>query len=309
VSRNTSDPLYPSVTTGSGAANWAGSWRWQSMDTGIATNTLNKTFDAANPVASVTACIGYREATLSSTSKQYKIREYIKLTYDCSNITGFVSLAVYRRNYNNTPTGSTTEAKYIGVGRWEKITTTNQTGTLSLRLPTAWNEFDNKYGITTGLNLTKGYLGANGYPTGLANDNTTNGESRYNIPLLTNFAGVQLLLIVTTSTGASTKGLLIKGQLLNGTGQIDFLTTSNGFAVKPVVIEMQSSTDTNAVYIKDADFPVAGYKRKLSEARTTQVVRQDLVVVDSENPNIIAYQRPTVWDYTLVDSYPGTGTV
>lgn len=323
VSRNYSDPLYPSIFTGSGAPNWAPSWRWTSMDTGIATDTLNKTFDASAPVASVTACTGYREAiTLgTSTDKQYKIREYIALSYDCSNITGFQSLAIYRRNFGFTPTGDSLVAKYYGIGRWEKITTATSSGTINLRLPTDYVEFDNRYGVsgyaTSSPNLTKAYLGTNGYPSGTAADNTANGESRYLIPMTTDFAKVQLLLVVTTNTGTSAKGLLIKGQTLTattGAQQVNLLQNANGQAVKPLVVEYQSASDSNATYIRDSDFPVAGYKRKLSEARTTQVSRDDMIVLDATNGNIKGYRKllagqTHVYDYTLLDSYPGSGTV
>jgi hypothetical protein len=312
VSRNTSDPQYPTIFVGgTGSANWAQRWNWTVMDTGIATNTLNKTFDSSNPVASVTSCIGYRDAKFGSTT-QYKIREFIELKYDCTNITGFQSLAIYRRNYNNTPSSDTTVAKYYGIGRWERIVVTASSGTVNLRLPTGYNEFDQRFGVsgyaTSSPNLTKGYLAANGYPSGLANDNATNTNSRYNIPMTVNFNGVQLLLIVTANVAASTQALLIKGQLENTYAtSFDFLVNSNGFAVKPLVVEYQSATDSNAQWIRNADFPdvnSVNYRRKIGDARTTQVSRQDMVVFDRIDPNIKAYQRPTVYGYTLVDSYP-----
>lgn len=323
VSQNYSDPLYPTQFTGSNLPNWAPSWRWQSLDTGIATNTLNKTFNAANPLPSVTACIGYREAQFlgTSTDKQYKIREYISLTYDCSNISGFQSLAIYRRSFAFTPTNDAAVAKYWGIGRWERVTTSTASGTINLRLPTGHDEFDNRFGVsgfaTTNPNLTRGALSTNGYPTGTAADNSANTNSRFLIPMTTDFGRVQLLLVVTANGSTSNTGLLIRGQSLTaGTGasQINLLQNANGQAAKPIEVVYNSSTDSNAVNIADSYFPDVGginYRRKISDARTTQVSVDDMIVYDAANGNIRGYRKllsgqTRVYDYTLQTTLPGS---
>jgi hypothetical protein len=215
-------------------------------------------------------------------------------------------------------------AKYYGIGRWERVTTNTSSGTINLRLPTDFNEFDNRYGVsgfaTSNPNLTRSYLGTNGYPSGTAADNSANTNSRFLIPMCTDFARVQLLLVVTTNTATSTKGVLIKGQTLTArtdAQQVNLLQNANGQSVKPIVIEMQSASDTNATLIRDSDFPdVNGvnYRRKLSDARTTQVSRDDMMVLDAANGNIKGYRKllagqTRVYDYTLLDSYPGSSTV
>jgi hypothetical protein len=297
--------------------NWAPTWNWVQMDTGKATDSLNKTFAvAAQPIASVISCIGYREATLTS-STQYKIREYITLSWSAINIANFTSLKIYRRDFFKTPTGASTEARYYGIGRWEKLSVGNastKSGTVNLRLPTKFNEFNPYYGVTPLPNgadttLTRGWspllAGDAGVPRGLASDNSTNSDSRFCVPLSTSMLTVQLLLVAEVSGVESTKGLLIKGQILNGTGSVVFPATSR------FEVEMQSATDVNAQWIRNSDFPLVGginYRRKLSDARTTQVIRADMVVSDNDNANIIATQRTPPY-LTLVDSYPpSTGT-
>jgi hypothetical protein len=301
--------------------NWAPTWNWVQMDTGKATDTLNKTFAvAAQPIASVTSCIGYREAILSS-STQYKIREYITLGWDASNIANFTSLKIYRRDFFRTPTGASTEAAYYGIGRWEKLSVGSasvKSGTVNLRLPTGFNEFNAYYGVTplpsgADTTLTRGWspllAGDAGVPRGLASDNSTNTNSRFCVPLSTNMSTVQLLLVAEISGVESTKGLLIKGQTLTATanaGSVVFPATSR------FEVEMQSATDVNAQWIRNSDFPLVGginYLRKLSDARTQQVARVDMVVRDAGNPNTTAMQKTPNYYLTLVDSYPGTGTV
>lgn len=320
VSFNKSDQNYPGIFTAGGAPNYAPFWRWQQIDTGIATNSLNKTFDANNPVASVTSCIGYENPIDWNLQgqKKAKVRQWVELKYDCSNITGFTKLYVYRRSFYRTPSGLSTEASYYGIGRWERISTTTATGTLSLRFPMAWNEFDQKYGVT-GYNisnptLTQGYLSKNGRATGLASDNSVNGDSRYLIPMNNRFQDIQLLLVVETSVGISTKGLLIKGQSSNGLSSVNFLVNSNGQSLKPTVLEMQSATDSNAQWIRDVDFPLVNginYRRKLSDARTTLVALSDIAYDDTGyiGGSLSYTSADGYYDYILQAGLPGTGTV
>ena len=331
VSQNTTDQNYPKIFTASGAANWSPLWRWTQMDTGIATNTLNRTFDSANPVASVRSCIAYvtppTQGKNSQNQSTTQIREYISLTYDCSNIPTFSKLYVYRRHFFATPSGSSTEAKYFGIGRWERITATASSGTLNLRLPTGYDEFDRNFGTTNSVmygvpDLTRGYsrllTGLDGKPYGTASDNSVNGDSKYLIPLTNynDFAKIQLLLIVETASGVSTQGLLIKGQqLFSGTSSVDFLTSSTGVAIKPVTVEYQSATDANAQWIRDSDFPLVNsrnYRRKLSDARTTLASVADMIYNDNAGSGL-AYQKTTasgaIYDTILLSTLPGTGTV
>ena len=298
--------------------NWAPTWNWTQMDTGKATSNLNKTFSSANPIPSVTSCTGFREAILNTT--QYKIREYISLGWDASNIANFTGMKIYRRDFFRNPTGASTEARYYGIGRWEKFTAGNSTvtsGTVNMRLPTAYDEFNIYYGVTplpsgADTTLTRSWspllTGRGGQPggaTSLASDNTANGNSLFCVPLSTNMLTVQLLLVAEVSGVESTRGLLIRGQTLSGTGTITFPASAR------IEIEMQSATDVNATWIRDSDFAVAGYKRKLSEARTTQVAKVDMVVRDTDISNTERYamQKTPNYGRTLVDTYPGTGTV
>jgi hypothetical protein len=298
--------------------NWVSTWNWTQMDTGKATSNLNKTFSSANPIPSVTSCTGYREAILSS-GTQYKIREYISLGWDASNIANFTGMKIYRRDFYKNPSGASTEARYYGIGRWEKFSAGNSTvtsGTVNMRLPTAYDEFNQYYGVTplpSGADTTltrswspllTGRAGQPGGATSFASDNTANGNSLFCVPLSTNMLTVQLLLVAEVTGVESIRGLLIRGQTLTGTGTITFPASAR------TEIEMQSATDINATWIRDSDFAVAGYKRKLSEARTTQVAKLDMVVRDTDiSGEKYAMQKNPNYGRILVDTYPGTGTV
>ena len=169
---------------------------------------------------------------------------------------------------------------------------------------------------TTNTTLTRGYdqllTSASGsYPSGLAADNSTNTNSRSLVPLDPDFSKVQLLLIVETSTGASNMGLLIKGQLLNGDGQINFLQNLNGQSALPVPVQYQSATDTNAQWIRDTDFPnvnSVNYLRKLGDARTAQVSVDDIVYFDNVGGSAIGHRKTPNYFKTLSATLPGSPT-
>ena len=313
VSRSTVDPYYPGTTI-SGYPNWAPLWKWSQMDTGIATSTLNKTFDASTPVATVTKCVAklndfdYKGLNLSP--KIVKLRHWIELTYDCSTITGFTKLQVYRRSITNPTIAN--PAKHYGIGRWELIEFTASSGTVSLRFPTSWEEFDSKYGVagvTTSPTLTKGYLSSNGYPAGLASDNATNGESRSLIPVTTNSAEVQLLLRVVTSTGTSSKAMLIKGQSNPGGSSPLYEFNMLSPKTSQIVFDWNSATDPTAVNIRDADF-TAGYKRTLGEARAhnNNVSVNDMFYRDPTVSSGVGYNKAGA-SANISTTLPGPGTV
>jgi hypothetical protein len=310
VSRSTVDPYYPGTTI-AGYPNWAPLWKWTQMDTGVATSTLNKTFDAGTPVATVNKCVArlndFDYTGLNLSPKIVKLRHWIELTYDCSTITGFTKLQVYRRSFSKTY--DTTFAKHYGIGRWELIEFTASSGTVSLRFPTSWEEFDSKYGVagvTTSPTLTKGYLSSNGYPAGAAGDNATNGESRFLIPVTTSLAEVQLLLRVVTSTGTSSKAVLIKGQA-NSSSLYTFDMLSP--KTSQIVFDWNSATDPTAVNIRDADF-TAGYKRTLGEARAhnNNVSVNDMFYRDPSVSSGVGYNK-TGASANISTTLPGTGTV
>ncbi len=294
VSRNTALPNYPRVEVGNLGVNWAGQWNWTQLDTGLALNALNRTFDSNNPVPSITRCTA-RLNDLQGSRTQLDVYQWIEITYSCTNIANFSKLQVFRRSVFPA-VGAT--ALHYGIGRWELIETTNSSGNLSLRFPISYTEFNRSY-TGTG-NLTAGFgSGAAGLPTGNATDNAANGDSRFLLPLETSLENVQLLFRVVTTAGTSSRALWIKGQ--SNSGQLynfDLLSPT-----KPLDIEWNTTAT-----IRDSDF-TAGYRRRLSDARGPATLPGTSDLYLSRAYDGEAYNRQPQYFKTLGNTLPGTGTV
>lgn len=285
LTNDRTDPLYPQNSMN----NWVSNFRFEQMDTQKALQQLSTAISASG-VVSVTSCKSYR----LTVPNQNQIKEYIELQFDSTGIANYQDLYIYRRTFaRNDGTTNSTFANYTGVGRWERVIVTGSGAqTVNLRFATHFEEFNlyfERNRTTFGTQLITNWANSFVPPTLIAVNDGTSGIQ-------------QLLLVARTSAGLSSRGLLITGQTRSATSSItDWLINAQGYTVRPLEITYASYPN-----IQDADF-IAGYGRRISEARTTALAFNQIYYRDSVT-NARAWIGTTTYPdggtFRLVESYP-----
>jgi hypothetical protein len=296
---NTGDPDYPGIFTANGDGNWRPRWNFQQFKTITAKNAAGTIFASGDPVVNVTGVFGVNKWNRYEFDPRYgqkqRISEFIEISFDRSGIANYESLYVYRRDYfGNAGASSTSEAKYYGVGRWERVIATatgSNTQTINIRLPASYRQFNRYYELVN----YKPYYGTEG--TGLYNDYTSIGVPANVVPIKDNASGVQLLLVVKTTTSLSTKGVLIKLRNFDYNVARTNMLMNNSFPVRPEVIDYATT-----VNIRDSDFQ-AGYDRRLSDARTS-IPEYNIYYRGCWLPTDSTGQPRLTYGYDLISGYP-----
>lgn len=191
---------------------------FQLTDTDIALQRIKTEFEQIDPTVQVTNW-RFRKVisgSLNNTNSYYQVQFYHQ------HIDGYLDCTIYRRQRNVYLLGLSGNAKYFGLGVWEKLvitdTNTDPNGvvTVNLRAPLAAINFNSNASATVAGTGT----------TGLYNALYYNYATSTWTPLIEKGPIVEddFLIVVRTSSGISTKGLLLpaSGTLNLGNGTWDY---------------------------------------------------------------------------------------
>jgi hypothetical protein len=205
------------------------------------------------------------------TGNNYYINRYYKLRFSAPS-SGYNQLVIYRRVYDNTgaqrTTATTTQARYFGLGAWEKTVITLPTAdadgfrTVHVRGAIDPNLFNKDYEVVAGASQFQRFYGSSGsfpgggggqvsdiFPYYGAGNTDPNGSST---------RWVEYLFVLANSGTEQTKALRLR----------DFFAFTRGTSYKTEVEGFGVSNVTNNQIVNTTDYNgyPAGLKRNLNEA-------------------------------------------
>jgi hypothetical protein len=209
-------------------------------------------------------------ADIYKTGNNYYINRYYKLRFSAPS-SGYNQLVIYRRVYDTVGaqrTTATQQARYFGLGAWEKTVITLPTAdadgfrTVHVRGAIDPNLFSRNYEVTAGETLYQTYYGASGsYPGGgggQVNDIFPYYGAGNTDPNGSSTRWVEYLFVLANSGTEQTKALRLR----------DFYAFTRGSSYKTEVEGFGVSNVTNNQIVNTTDYNtfINGYKRNLNEA-------------------------------------------
>lgn len=209
------------------------------LDTDVALNRLKTTFPQTDPTVQVRAWnfVGTNDGSFQRRNTNW----YFSLEFYHQHITNYTELAVYRRERTHNFDGNSLYHEYYGKGQWEKIdvTTTNTnpggTVTVNLRAPLSYQNFSPNAGVTQGSPYYSPY-------------------ASNRVVSLKPTTDYEYILVAKTSTGYSTKGLLLSS--FNAGSSATFAT----------IDLLQEYGPPQTVTVSNYNANDAGWLRNLDEA-------------------------------------------
>jgi hypothetical protein len=209
-------------------------------------------------------------ADIYKTGNNYYINRYYKLRFSAPS-SGYNQLVIYRRVYDTVGaqrTTATQQARYFGLGAWEKTVITMPTAdadgfrTVHVRGPIDPNLFSRNYEVVAGDTLYQTYYGSSGsYPGGgggQVNDIFPYYGAGNTDPNGSSTRWVEYLFVLANSGTEQTKALRLRDFYAFTTGS-SYKTEVEGFGVSNV-------TNNQIVNTTDYNTFINGYKRNLNEA-------------------------------------------